>query len=49
MRTANNRRAGGEPLTDGRRRALIKACGSVCEMCGATSANVSSRYMKVLS
>jgi len=37
MRTANNRRAGVELLTDGRRRALIKVRGSACEICGATS------------
>jgi len=38
MRTANNRRAGAQPLTDGRRRALIKARGSACEVCGAAAA-----------
>jgi hypothetical protein len=39
MRTANNRRTGAELLTDSRRRALIKARGGACEICGATSAD----------
>jgi hypothetical protein len=37
MRTANNRRTGAEPLTDSRRRALIRARGSACEICGVTA------------
>jgi len=36
MRTANNRCAGVELLTDRRRRALIAARGGACEVCGAT-------------
>ena len=36
MRTANNRRAGVELLTDRRRRALIAARGGACELCGAS-------------
>ena len=36
--TANNRRGGTEPLTDGRRRALIAARGGCCEVCGASAA-----------
>lgn len=35
---ANNRRAGAEPLTESRRRALVSARGSACEVCGATAA-----------
>ena len=36
MRTANNRRAGVELLTDRRRHALIAARGGACELCGAS-------------
>jgi HNH endonuclease len=35
---ANNRRGGTEPLTAGRRRALIAARGGACEVCGASAA-----------
>src|SRR5205823_9147715 len=35
MRTANNRRTGAELLTDSRRKALIRARGDACEVCGA--------------
>ena len=37
--TANNRRAGVEPLTASRRRALIAARGGACEVCGASAAD----------
>jgi hypothetical protein len=37
MRTANNRRTGAEPLTDSRRRALIRVRGNACEACGASA------------
>ena len=36
--TAANRRAGVQPLTASRRRALIAARGGACEVCGATGA-----------
>ena len=35
--TANNRRAGVQPLTASRRRALIAARGDACEVCGASA------------
>lgn len=35
--TANNKRAGVEPLTASRRRALIAARGCACEICGASA------------
>lgn len=38
MLTASNRRAGVEPLTASRRRALIAARGGACEVCGASAA-----------
>ncbi len=38
MLTANNRRAGAEPLTESRRRALIAARGGACELCGVSGA-----------
>jgi HNH endonuclease len=39
MLTANNRRAGAQPLTAARRRALIAARGGACEVCGASAAD----------
>ena len=38
MLTANNRRAGVEPMTDSRRRALIASRGRACEVCGVSGA-----------
>jgi hypothetical protein len=42
--TANNRRAGVEPLTASRRRALIAARGGACEICGLSA---SERLLQV--
>jgi hypothetical protein len=44
MLTANNRRAGAEPLTAARRRALIAARGGACEVCGVSA---SERVLEV--
>ncbi len=38
MLAASNRRAGVEPLTESRRRALIAARGGACEICGVPAA-----------
>ena len=38
MRTANNRRTGAGLLTDSRRKALIRARGNACEVCGVPAA-----------
>src|SRR5712691_6197976 len=44
MLSANNRRAGAEPLTGARRRPLIAARGGACEVCGAPA---SERVLEV--